>query len=116
MELNCKILMRNYLLQKIKVYNGRYWIALFCTLIVANIIIWSFNNHYLPIISIYIASFITFSIILIIIYFACAHSISNEEYDSLVRKCQLCIADPNIKNIQDLKPENFANYTGSKFE
>ena len=110
MELNCKVLMRNYLLQKIPAYKYKHWIALLMALIVSNIIIWTFDLEYLPVLSVYISAFLTFLIILCIIYFASAHSISNEELDALVRKCQLCIADPNIKNIKDLKPSDFVNY------
>ena len=74
--------------------------------------IYYFNINTLPILSIYLASFIVFFLIVWIFKTTAARSISNEEYDALVRKCQMCIADPNIKNIEDLSKEDFANYTG----
>ena len=112
LELNCKKLMRDYLLEKHPVFYYRYIIALFCTLLIINIIIYSFNINTLPILSIYLASFIVFFAIVWIFKTTAARSFSNEEYDALVRKCQMCIADPNVKNIEDLTKEDFANYTG----
>jgi hypothetical protein len=29
-------------------------------------------------------------------------SFSNEEYDALVRKCQLCMINPKVRDIRDL--------------
>jgi hypothetical protein len=28
---------------------------------------------------------------------------SNEEYDALVRKCQLCMIDPNVRTIEGIR-------------
>jgi len=42
--------------------------------------------------------------------FIAAKCISNQELDPLIRKCQLCMADPNIKNIADLTKEDFCQF------
>ena len=104
--------MRDYLLEKQSFYYYRYIFALLFTLLSINLLIYYFNLNNLPIISIYLASFAVFFAIVWIFNITAARSISNEEYDALVRKCQLCIADPNIKNVEDLTKEDFANYTG----
>jgi len=111
-ELNCKKLMKNYLLEKQPVFFYRYIIALLCTILIINLMIFYLNINTLPILSIYLASFIVFFFVVWIFNITAARSFSNEEYDALVRKCQLCIADPNIKNVEDLTKEDFANYTG----
>ena len=110
-EWNCKVMMRDYLISKQPVFYYRTIICLLITLLVCNIIIYTYGLQ-IPVVSIYFAGFVVFFIFLWIINFIAAKCVSNEELDTLVRKCQLCMADPNIKNIADLTKEDFANYSG----
>jgi len=92
-----------------KWYKFRYAISLLVTLLVLNILIYYKD---LPILFIYLIAFITFFLVLFILNLGCANSISNEENDALVRRCQMCTMDPYVKNIETLTKEDFASYTG----
>jgi hypothetical protein len=102
-NLNCKVLMRDYLINKQSFFYYRIFIALFITLLVVHIIIINYSINTLPILSIYFIAFLVFFIILFFFNTIAVRCFSNEEYDALVRKCQLCMIDPKFRNIEDIK-------------
>ena len=107
-NLNCKVLMRDYLINRQSFFYYRTFIALFITLLLVHIIILNYSLTVLPVLSIYFIAFIIFFLVLFLFNTIAARCFSNEEYDALVRKCQLCMIDPkvrtidNIRDIQDL--------------
>ena len=101
--MNCKVLMRDYLINKQSFFYYRIFIALFITLLIVHIIIINYSINNLPILSIYFIAFLVFFIVQFFFNTIAVRCFSNEEYDALVRKCQLCMIDPKIRNINDIK-------------
>jgi len=107
-NLNSKVLMRDYLINRQSFFYYRTFIALFITLLLVHILILNYSFSVLPVLSIYFIAFLIFFIVLFLFNTIAVRSFSNEEYDALVRKCQLCMIDPkvrtleNIRDIQDL--------------
>lgn len=102
-NLNCKVLMRDYLINRQSFFYYRTFIALFITLLLVHIIILNYSITFLPVLSIYFIAFFIFFIILFIFNTIAVRSFSNEEYDALVRKCQLCMIDPKIRTLDNIK-------------
>lgn len=102
-NLNCKVLMRDYLINRQSFFYYRTFIALFITLLLVHIIILNYSITFLPVLSIYFIAFLIFFIILFIFNIIAVRSFSNEEYDALVRKCQLCMIDPKIRTLDNIK-------------
>jgi len=109
-NISCKNTMRNYLLNKLPLYSLRWPIAILITIIAINVLI-NVNCDF-PRPLLYVLAFVVCAFVLIIIYLIAGASFSNQEYDHLVRKCQLCIADPHMKNVDKMTAEDFANYSG----
>ena len=101
-NLNCKVLMRDYLINRQSFFYYRTFIALFITLLLVHILILNYSLSVLPVLSIYFIAFVIFFIVLFLFNTIAIRAFSNEEYDALVRKCQLCMIDPKIRKIQDL--------------
>ena len=102
-NLNCKVLMRDYLINRQSFFYYRIFIALFITLLVVHIIILNYSISTLPVLSIYFIAFLIFFIVLFLFNTIAVRCFSNEEYDALVRKCQLCMIDPKVRNIQNIR-------------
>jgi hypothetical protein len=102
-NLNCKVLMRDYLINRQSFFYYRIFIALFITLIVVHIIILNYPIRTLPVLSIYFIAFLVFFIVLFIFNTIAVRCFSNEEYDALVRKCQLCMINPKIRTVQNIR-------------
>ena len=102
-NLNCKVLMRDYLINKQSFFYYRMFIALFITLLLVHILILNYTLTVLPVLSIYFIAFIIFFLILFFFNTIAVRCFSNEEYDALVRKCQLCMINPKIRKIEDIK-------------
>ena len=102
-NLNCKVLMRDYLINRQSFFYYRIFIALFITLLVVHIIILNYSLTVLPILSIYFIAFLIFFIVLFLFNTIAVRCFSNEEYDALVRKCQLCMIDPKVRNIKNIR-------------
>jgi hypothetical protein len=102
-NLNCKVLMRDYLINRQSFFYYRTFIALFITLLLVHIIILNYSITFLPVLSIYFIAFFIFIVVLFIFNTIAVRCFSNEEYDALVRKCQLCMIDPKIRTINNLK-------------
>jgi len=102
-NLNCKVLMRDYLINRQSFFYYRIFIALFITLLIVHIIILNYSIGILPVLSIYLIAFFIFFIVLFIFNTIAVRCFSNEEYDALVRKCQLCMIDPKVKTIQNIR-------------
>ncbi len=94
--------MRDYLINRQSFFYYRTFIALFITLLLVHIIILNYSITVLPVLFIYFISFLIFFIILFLFNIIAVRSFSNEEYDALVRKCQLCMINPNIKKIDEI--------------
>ena len=101
-NLNCKVLMRDYLINRQSFFYYRTFIALFITLLLVHILILNYSLSVLPVLSIYFIAFVIYFIVLFLFNTIAVRAFSNEEYDALVRKCQLCMIDPKIRKIQDL--------------
>jgi hypothetical protein len=101
-NLNCKVLMRDYLINRQSFFYYRTFIALFITLLLVHIIILNYSLTVLPVLSIYFIALIVFFLVLFLFNTIAVRCFSNEEYDALVRKCQLCMIDPKVRDIQDL--------------
>jgi hypothetical protein len=102
-NLNCKVLMRDYLINRQSFFYYRTFIALFITLLAVHIIILNYSLTVLPVLSIYFIAFIIFFLVLFLFNTIAVRCFSNEEYDALVRKCQLCMIDQKVRDIQDLR-------------
>jgi hypothetical protein len=102
-NLNCKVLMRDYLINRQSFFYYRIFIALFITLLLVHIIILNYSLSVLPILSIYFIAFLIFFIVLFLFNTIAVRCFSNEEYDALVRKCQLCMIDPKVRTIQNVR-------------
>ena len=102
-NLNCKVLMRDYLINRQSFFYYRTFIALFITMLLVHIIILNYSITVLPVLSIYFIAFLIFFLVLFLFNTIAVRCFSNEEYDALVRKCQLCMINPNINKIQDIK-------------
>jgi hypothetical protein len=102
-NLNCKVLMRDYLINRQSFFYYRTFIALFITLLMVHIIILNYSITVLPVLSIYFIAFLIFFIVLFLFNTIAVRSFSNEEYDALVRKCQLCMIDPKIRTIENIR-------------
>ncbi len=102
-NLNCKVLMRDFLINRQSFFYYQTFIALFITLLLVHIIILNYSITVLPVLSIYFIAFLIFFIVLFIFKTVAVRSFSNEEYDALVRKCQLCMIDPKIRTIQNIR-------------
>jgi hypothetical protein len=102
-NLNCKVLMRDYLINRQSFFYYRIFIALFITLLLVHIIILNYSLSVLPILSIYFIAFLIFFIVLFLFNTIAVRCFSNEEYDALVRKCQLCMIDPKVRTIQNIR-------------
>ena len=102
-NLNCKVLMRDYLINRQSFVYYRIFIALFITLLIVHIIILNYSISTLPVLSIYLIAFLIFFIVLFIFNTIAVRCFSNEEYDALVRKCQLCMIDPKVRTIQNIR-------------
>ena len=102
-NLNCKVLMRDYLINRQTFFYYRTFIALFITLLVVHIIIINYPINTLPVLSIYFIAFVIFFLVLFLFNTIAVRCFSNEEYDALVRKCQLCMIDPKVRNIQNIR-------------
>ena len=102
-NLNCKVLMRDYLINRQSFFYYRTFIALFITLLLVHIIILNYSLTVLPVLSIYFIALIVFFLVLFLFNTIAVRCFSNEEYDALVRKCQLCMIDPKVRDIQDLR-------------
>ena len=94
--------MRDYLINRQSFFYYRTFIALFITLLLVHILILNYSLSVLPVLSIYFIAFVIFFIVLFLFNTIAIRAFSNEEYDALVRKCQLCMIDPKIRKIQDL--------------
>ena len=81
----------------------RTFIALFITLLLVHIIILNYSLTVLPVLSVYFIAFIIFFLVLFLFNTIAVRCFSNEEYDALVRKCQLCMIDPKVRDIKDLR-------------
>ena len=101
-NLNCKVLMRDYLINRQSFFYYRTFIALFITLLLVHIIILNYSLTVLPVLSVYFIALIVFFLVLFLFNTIAVRCFSNEEYDALVRKCQLCMIDPKVRDIQDL--------------
>lgn len=101
-NLNCKVLMRDYLINRQSFFYYRTFIALFITLLLVHIIILNYSLTVLPVLSIYFIALIVFFLVLFLFNTIAVRCFSNQEYDALVRKCQLCMIDPKVRDIQDL--------------
>ncbi len=95
--------MRDYLINRQSFFYYRTFIALFITLLLVHIIILNYSITVLPVLSIYFIAFVIFFLVLFLFNTIAVRSFSNEEYDALVRKCQLCMIDPKVRDIQDLR-------------
>lgn len=95
--------MRDYLINRQSFFYYRIFIALFITLLVVHIIILNYSLTVLPILSIYFIAFLIFFIVLFLFNTIAVRCFSNEEYDALVRKCQLCMIDPKVRNIKNIR-------------
>ena len=102
-NLNCKVLMRDYLINRQSFFYYRIFIALFITLLIVHIIILNYSINTLPVLSIYLIAFLIFFIVLFIFNTIAVRCFSNEEYDALVRKCQLCMIDPKVRTVQNIR-------------
>lgn len=102
-NLNCKVLMRDYLINRQSFFYYRIFIALFITLLVVHIIILNYSLTVLPILSIYFIAFIIFFLVLFLFNTIAVRCFSNEEYDALVRKCQLCMIDSKVRTIENIR-------------
>ena len=102
-NLNCKVLMRDYLINRQSFFYYRTFIALFITLLLVHILILNYTLPVLPILSIYFIAFVIFFIVLFIFSTIAVRSFSNEEYDALVRKCQLCMINPKIRTVEGIR-------------
>ena len=102
-NLNCKVLMRDYLINRQSFFYYRTFIALFITLLLFHIIILNYSITFLPVLSIYFIAFLIFFVVLFLFNTIAVRSFSNEEYDALVRKCQLCMIDPKIRTLDNIK-------------
>jgi len=102
-NLNCKVLMRDYLINRQSFFHYRTIIALFITLLLVHIIILNYPITFLPVLSIYFIAFLIFFVVLCVFNIIAVRSFSNEEYDALVRKCQLCMINPKIRTIQNIR-------------
>ena len=89
--MNCKILIRDYLMEKHMFYRYRYYVALLVTLLVVNLLVYGYDLKYLSILSVYLVSFLVFFIVVGMFNMICINCISNEEYDAMVRNCQKCM-------------------------
>lgn len=94
--------MRDYLINRQSFFYYRTFIALFITLLVVHIIILNYSFTVLPVLSVYFIAFLIFFLMLFLFNTIAVRCFSNEEYDALVRKCQLCMIDPKVQDIQDL--------------
>ena len=101
-NLNCKVLMRDYLINLQSFFYYRTFIALFITLLLVHIIILNYSLTVLPVLSVYFIALIVFFLVLFLFNTIAVRCFSNEEYDALVRKCQLCMINPKVRDIQDL--------------
>ena len=95
--------MRDYLINRQTFFYYRTFIALFITLLVVHIIIINYPINTLPVLSIYFIAFVIFFLVLFLFNTIAVRCFSNEEYDALVRKCQLCMIDPKVRNIQNIR-------------
>ena len=95
--------MRDYLINRQTFFYYRTFIALFITLLVVHIIIINYPINTLPVLSIYFIAFVIFFLVLFLFNTIAVRCFSNEEYDALVRKCQLCMIDPKVLNIQNIR-------------
>lgn len=102
-NLNCKVLMRDYLINRQSFFYYRTFIALFITLLMVHIIILNYSITVLPVLSIYFIAFLIYFIVLFLFNIIAVHCFSNEEYDALVRKCQLCMIDPKVRTIENIR-------------
>jgi hypothetical protein len=102
-NLNCKVLMRDYLINRQSFFYYRTFIALFITLLLVHIIIINYSIKVLPVLSIYFIAFIIFFLVLFLFNTIAVRCFSNEEYDALVRKCQLCMIDPKVRTIENIR-------------
>jgi hypothetical protein len=102
-NLNCKVLMRDYLINRQSFFYYRTFIALFITLLLVHILILNYSISFLPVLSIYFFAFVIFFIVLFLFNTIAVRSFSNEEYDALVRKCQLCMIDPKVRTIENIR-------------
>lgn len=102
-NLNCKVLMRDYLINRQSFFYYRTFIALFITLLLLHILILNYSLTVLPVLSIYFIALIIFFMVLFLFNTIAVRCFSNEEYDALVRKCQLCMIDPKVRDIKDLQ-------------
>jgi hypothetical protein len=102
-NLNCKVLMRDYLINRQSFFYYRTFIALFITLLLVHILILNYTLTALPVLSIYLIAFLIFFLVLFLFNTIAVRAFSNEEYDALVRKCQLCMINPKIRSIQGIR-------------
>lgn len=102
-NLNCKVLMRDYLINRQSFFYYRIFIALFITLLLVHIIILNYSLTVLPVLSVYIIAFLIFFLVMFLFNTIAVRSFSNEEYDALVRKCQLCMIDPKVRTIENIR-------------
>jgi hypothetical protein len=102
-NLNCKVLMRDYLINRQSFFYYRTLIALFITLLLVHILILNYTLTVLPVLSIYFIAFLIFFLVLFLFNTIAVRCFSNEEYDALVRKCQLCMIDPNVRTIEGIR-------------
>ncbi|GAF96184.1 unnamed protein product, partial [marine sediment metagenome] len=108
-NINCKETMQQYILNQNNLYRLRWPIAILISVIGINLLLnrdCNVNRVYLYIVA-FVLSFITILLINIFV----GTSFPNEQLDNLVRKCQHSISDPRV-NVNRMKAEDFANYTG----
>ena len=102
-NLNCKVLMRDYLINRQSFFYYRTFIALFITLLLVHILILNYSFSVLPVLSIYFIAFLIFFIVLFLFNTIAVRCFSNEEYDALVRKCQLCMINPKVRTLENIR-------------
>lgn len=111
-KISCKDMMRDYLINQNWLHKIRWPLALLVSIVGINILL--VTNKDVKMIYIYLLAIIVTFIIVLLINIFSNTNFTEFEYGNLVRKCQQCIEDPNIKNINLLKSNDFANYTGIK--
>ena len=111
-KINCKDMMRDYLINQNWLHKIRWPLALLVSIVGINILL--VTNKDVKMVYIYLLAIIVTFIIVLLINIFSNTNFTEFEYGNLVRKCQQCIEDPNVKNINLLKSNDFANYTGIK--
>ena len=111
-NINCKDMMRNYLIDQNWLHKIRWPLALLVSIVGINILLVTKKD--VKMVYIYLLAIVVTFIIVLLINIFSNTNFTEFEYSNLVRKCQQCVEDPNVKNVHLLKSADFANYTGIK--